>query len=97
MEKEGLKYDSGKLRYDLLPTIEIEKLVDILSFGAKKYGDWNWINLENAEDRYFAALLRHLFAYRNGEHLDPESGRHHLSHVMCNAVFLSHIVDKPIK
>ncbi len=90
---EGLKYDTGKLRFDLLPVEELEKLVDVLSYGAAKYGDYNWTQLENATERYYAALMRHLVAWRKGEDRDPESGRHHLSHVMCNALFLSYFAD----
>jgi hypothetical protein len=86
---EGKKYDDGKLRYDLMPPDELAKIVDILTFGCSKYGPNNWQNVENGKDRYYAALMRHLQAWRSGEIVDPESGRPHLSHVMCNAVFLS--------
>lgn len=87
MEK-GIKYDNSKLRWDLLPIGEIEKIVDILTFGANKYSDNNWQHVDNATERYYAALLRHLTAWRKGEKIDPESGREHLSHVACNIIFL---------
>jgi hypothetical protein len=84
----GMKYDNGKLRWDLLPIEEVEKVVDILTFGAQKYADNNWQNVDNANERYYAALMRHLTAWRKGEKIDPESGREHLAHVACNIVFL---------
>lgn len=84
----GVKYDVGKLRWDLLPLDCMEDVVRILSFGANKYGDNNWQKLENADDRYYAALMRHLSASRLGEKEDPESGLSHLAHVACNVVFL---------
>ena len=87
--KEGKKYDTGKLRWDLLQYDCIEDVVKILTFGAEKYGPNNWQGVEPFEDRYFAALMRHLVAFRKGEKIDPESGLSHLAHAMCNVIFLS--------
>lgn len=85
---EGMKFDEDKLRWDLLPLDCVEEVVKILTFGAKKYAPNNWQLVENAEDRYYAALLRHLVAHKKGETIDPESGLLHLSHVACNIIFL---------
>lgn len=85
---EGLKFDSDKLRWDLLPIECVEEVVKILTFGANKYGPNNWKELEHFEDRYYAALMRHLVAWRTGEKTDNESGLNHLSHAMCNLMFL---------
>ena len=42
------------------------------------------------------SLMRHLFAYLGGEDVDPESGCRHISHVMCNAMFIEYIMrEKP--
>jgi hypothetical protein len=84
--ESGVKHDDGKLRMDLLPPKSIEELARVLTYGAAKYGDNNWVDVET--NRYVAALLRHLFAWMGGEERDEESGIHHLSHVMCNAAFL---------
>lgn len=88
MINEGLKFDTGKLRWDLLPIDCIEDVVKILTFGSVKYGPNNWQMLEEGEERYYAALMRHLSAYRQGEIIDIESGLSHLSHAMCNILFL---------
>ena len=88
MSSKGKKYDTNKRRWMLLPIRPIEKIIDVLMYGANKYGDNNWKKSPNLEDRYFAALLRHLMAWRKGEHRDPESGMLHLSHAACNAIFL---------
>ena len=85
---EGKKFDTGKLRYDLIPLEALEGLADILTFGAQKYSENNWKDVERAEDRYYAALLRHLFASRKGEKSDPESGKSHLHHAITNLAFL---------
>lgn len=83
----AVKFDQGKPRWDLLPFEQVEKVVKILSFGAEKYGENNW-KQSDLRERCFAALLRHLVAWRNGEKLDPESNQEHLSHAMCNVLFL---------
>jgi hypothetical protein len=88
MINKGLKFDTGKLRWDLLPIDCIEDVVKILTFGSVKYGPNNWQMLEEGEERYYAALMRHLSAYRQGEIIDIESGLSHLSHAMCNILFL---------
>ena len=93
VEETGKKYDTGKLRWDLLPLSLIEQTVNVLTFGAQKYGAWNCKDVPNAEDRYFAALMRHIVAWKKGEKLDVESGLPHLAHAVCNLIFLSEITD----
>lgn len=86
--EEGRKFDSDKRPWHLLPMKPIEQIVDVLAYGAKKYAANNWQKLADPEDRYYAACLRHLTAWRMGETTDPESGIHHLAHAACNLVFL---------
>lgn len=87
-KKTGIKYDSEKLRYDLIPPEVTEELAKILTHGANKYGANNWKLLENPIDRYYAALMRHLQEWRKGNPLDDGSGESHLSHVLTNVAFL---------
>lgn len=89
----GLKNDflDDKLRWDLLPVESVEEIVKILSFGAKKYGPDNWQYLKNAEDRYYAALMRHIVAWRKGEEIDSDSGERHLAHAATNLIFLLYL------
>ena len=85
-EVEGMKFDQDKLRYDLIPA-EVKKwLAEVLTYGAKKYAPDNWKKIE--VERYYAAMERHMVAYQLGEEKDPESGIHHLIHMMCNAMFI---------
>lgn len=86
----GVKYDDGKNRLDLVEPEFIEGIGEILTFGAGKYGPNSWQNVEDGCNRYYAAALRHLLAYRKGEKTDPESGKSHLYHVACNMMFLAH-------
>jgi hypothetical protein len=82
----GLKFDQGKARWSLLPPGVLAQVVDVITFGAKKYGPNNWQLVES--DRYEDALHRHLDARKNGQINDPESGLHHYAHALCNLMFL---------
>lgn len=87
-KNKGMKFDEEKLRYDLIPTVAEEELAKVLTYGARKYMPNSWQLLENFKNRYYAAARRHLTAYRDGEHLDPESGLSHLSHALTCLAFL---------
>lgn len=87
----GMKYDGGKPRMDLLLSgcpNALEQVSQILTFGAQKYAAHSWQTVPQCEDRYLAALLRHLTAHGKGEINDPESGMSHLAHAACNALFI---------
>lgn len=86
----GRKDDEGKLRFDLLDPEFEEQTVAALTHGAKEYGDNNWQHVEDPVNRYYAALRRHLAAWRKGEKVDPDSGLNHLAHVAANVMFLMH-------
>jgi len=95
--RAGIKYDSGKPIWSLLPYDALAYVVKVMMFGASKYGAGNWRRLEDAPDRYFSALMRHVVAWRNGERLDPETLRPHLAHAATNAIFPSWFELKALK
>ena len=84
----GIKYDSNKLQWALLPWGAMKVVVDVLMFGAKKYAPGNWKLVDNAEERYKEAAMRHLVAVLEGEWLDLESNKPHLAHLICCALFV---------
>ena len=90
----GSKYDAGKPRWDLLPWGEVEQVVKVLTYGAKKYSDNNWVHVENPRRRYFAAAMRHTTAWFMGEKNDAETGCSHLAHAICCLLFLMHFDDE---
>lgn len=90
INQKGLKHDSGKLLMSLIEPEYIEDIASVLTFGAEKYAPNSWQKVDDAERRYKDALLRHTMSYLKGEHLDPESGLTHLSHMATNIMFLSH-------
>lgn len=83
---EPTKYDEGKLRWDLVPWRQLEKVVKVIDHGATKYAPDNWKGL--GADRWFAAALRHLTAWKEGEKGDEDSGLDHLAHAACSILFL---------
>lgn len=88
-----MKDTKGKAKWDLLPWDLVEQTVDVLTFGADKYAPESW-RQETKSDDYFAALMRHIVAYRKGEVIDPESGKTHLAHAMCNLIFIHELENK---
>ena len=83
---EGKKYDGGKPQMHLLPPKAREQVADVLTFGAVKYGEHNWKKLDNLQNRYTSAALRHIFQSMEQE-LDEETGCYHEAHAICCLLF----------
>jgi hypothetical protein len=84
----GLKYDTEKVRVDLLDPEWLEQVGAVLTFGAKKYAAHNWRG-GISYSRLLGACLRHVFAILRGENTDPESGLPHSAHASCCLMFLA--------
>ena len=93
MTGSGQKFDSEKLRYDLVPLVAYQSLAEVFTYGARKYGDRNW-KKGISKERLRAAAMRHLFAWCGGEDADPESEIHHLAHVMANMAMIMALSDE---
>lgn len=87
LQTEGVKYDSGKIRTDLLSTLAMEEVAKVLTYGAQKYSADNWRHGMSWR-RLIGASLRHLFAFMRGEDNDSETGLSHLAHAGCCIMFL---------
>ena len=85
---DGLKYDTGKLLWGLLPLEAIQEIVRVLTLGAKKYTADNWKYVKDARIRYYDAMLRHIVAWKLGEKADKETGLHPLAHAGCCLLFI---------
>ena len=88
VRQSGMKFDSNKPRHSLLPKGAVNSVIKVLEFGAKKYDADNWQKVDNAEERYYNAAMRHIDSWWNGEKCDPETGSHHLAHAATNLFFL---------
>jgi len=85
---QGLRFNKGKLRYDLVNPKAMEDFVQVLTDGAVKYYDRNW-EKGLTWCSVIASLKRHLAAIEKGEDYDKESGRLHIAHAACNVHFLN--------
>ena len=85
---KGIKFDGEKPRYDLVPAKALADVVDVLTYGAQKYEPDNWLYVPEWERRYFAAAQRHIWAWKQGESVDSETGINHLAHAICCLMFM---------
>ncbi len=83
----GVKYDSNKVAYHLLPVDALDEVARVFTFGAKKYGERNW-EKGLAYSRLYRAAFHHMIAWWSGEKVDAESGMHPLAHAICCAMFI---------
>ena len=84
---EGKKYDGEKAKLYLLPPKSILEVGIVLTYGADKYDAENWRKVDDLQNRYTSAALRHIFAHIDGEADDQETGLSHLAHAMCCLLF----------
>jgi hypothetical protein len=88
--KSGKKHDHRKPRMHLLFNDMSDALLEIgkvATYGANKYTDRGWRDVENNYERYSSAGYRHQLedSYEGGE-LDEESGFLHAAHAAWNAI-----------
>lgn len=84
------KYGDAKIPLQLVPPSAMIAIAQGLAEGAIKYDPWNW-RVDDVEIMtYVGAIYRHLAAYVEGEHLDPDSpdGKTHLSGAIASLAIL---------
>jgi len=100
-EEGALRYNSQKLRYELVPPLFNYLTAAQMTYGANKYRPNNWklsvndtrIKPDTGGLSYheafiqvcFGCLARHTEKLRLGEIIDPETGIHHSAAIMWNA------------
>ena len=80
--------NEGKARYDLVDPLLIDTLAEVLTVGADKHGARNWHEKPKPWGSYFAATMRHLWAWWKGERQDADTGLSHLGHAVASLMFL---------
>lgn len=83
----GMRFNSGKTKYSLVPESWTRVLAEILTTGAIKYEPHNW-EKGLVWSEILDSLERHKHAWLRGETYDPETSSHHLGHVAWNALAL---------
>lgn len=93
----GAKLDAGKPRTGLVFrgfARALQQVVNVGTYGARKYSPNGWLHVPDAIERYEDALDRHLLADKSGEELDPESGLPHLAHAAWNILALIELRER---
>lgn len=83
--------DTGKPRFDLIPTFMLRRLADLYARGAVKYGDNNWQLADSEEElqRFKASAFRHFIQW-----LDGERDEDHGAAVFFNITAAEHVQKK---
>lgn len=85
---EAKHLDDGKTALQYILFMKgIDYVAQVGSYGAKKYGQWNYTG-GSEYMRYLGSCVRHLTAYIRGVDLDEESGLPHLAHLVYNCLIL---------
>ena len=94
MEKEkATRHNEGKCKWSLVHFKSLEPMIEVLEFGAKKYGAFNWQKgLDKTE--ILESMMRHLTALMDGQEFDEESKLHHMGHIQANSLFFNYFNDK---
>jgi hypothetical protein len=86
----GARANKGKISLALVPLHLLGGAARVFMGGKLKYAEWNW-----AKGMRWSVcvdcILRHLAKWWwVGEDNDPETGEHHLDHIICNLLMLKH-------
>lgn len=82
------RYGQAKPPLALVPGSALLFMAEALRDGSDKYGQANWRTDPVSASTYSNALLRHFFAWQEGEDVDPTSGVPHLAHAMTNIAII---------
>lgn len=85
----GAKDDKAKPMAGVLLDFSraLQVVVDVGTYGAKKYTRTSWATVPEGSQRYLDAMMRHLLAMDvDPDGLDKETGLPHLAHVAWNAL-----------
>jgi len=78
-----------KVPLHLVPPALMHYSAAAFADGAEKYGPYNWREARISASTYYAAALRHMMAWWDGEEVAQDSGVHHLGHAAaCLAMIL---------
>lgn len=96
----GAKLDSGKqIAGELVLGFPhaLSALVQVATFGARKYSRSGFLQVEDGERRYLDAAMRHLLKYGMGELSDEDSKLPHLWAVLWNIAAVIELQERRAK
>lgn len=77
-----------KVPLHLAPPILAIEVAAVFEQSAPEYGPYNWRLTNIIRSIYIDALERHLQALKDGQDIDPKSGRPHVAHIAANCAIL---------
>jgi len=94
---DAIKFDKEKPKMDLFPPKALKAIAQGMTHGAKKYNRFNYKLGEGLNwTQPYAACMRHLNAWNDGEDMDEDSGLPHLWLAGCEMVMLIDLVESEI-
>jgi hypothetical protein len=87
VNSEGGKQSKVEYRFDLVPPHALADVAEILYYGALKYGEDNWHNIESGSHLNHA--LTHINAFRCGDTSDD-----HAEHAACRIMMWLEMLHK---
>jgi hypothetical protein len=96
--ESGAKNDAGKPDCSLLLLFgrALSEIAAVGTVGAKKYSRGGWQFVPDGENRYTAAMLRHLWAEQQGM-VDDDTGCYHAAQVAWNALARLELIMRRIE
>lgn len=90
MSEKALRFNEGKAELSLVLDFgsALDKLTKVMSQGAIKYDDKNWLKGGKPDKEYLDSALRHITAYVEGEAWDKDIGTHHIANAAWNMLAL---------
>lgn len=92
--KSGMRRDlqEGKPRFDLIYQPVLKRWAELMSRGAEKYGENNWLLANSFEElrRFKASAWRHFFAWYNG----IDDNEDHMTGVLFNIAAIEYLKEK---
>ena len=92
----GAKLDEGKPLAGLVLcnfARALETVVNVGTYGAKKYSPCGWLEVPNGIERYKDAMWRHILS-SNYDAQDPQTGLLHLSHACWNNLAVLELMER---
>lgn len=81
-------FDAGKPPLAMLPIAGIRAVANVQAYGNAKYKSFDDYRKGMEARRITSCAIRHIFAYLDGETLDPESNQPHIAMAATRLLFL---------
>jgi hypothetical protein len=87
------KEQTGKIDLSLLPPAFKDQVAQVMEFGAKKYGRYNYIKGHRMCEDLLAAIERHVRDLQSGQDVAEDSKLSHFAHIAANCLMALHQIQ----